>query len=457
MMVIVIGAALGACGDNVVADDVPGDDTGPSPWDRVVVHSGPLPVLAAEVLADGRVAVFEAESPPDDAPRCPDCEEMMIPDEECPSVCARAALSLEWIEADGTVGDRIPIDRFAIGPSAELIGSAAAVERDDGAIDLAWTRCLGAPEHACSTYRGRLDASGVLTPLGDPVLGPRVGSVTLVRDRDGSESLIRGWPDPYPFSLPIRVEVITNDGTPDLVGSSQAIMPSPSVSDRGAYLFVEDRSPGIVEAACPPCPSFVDCAIGAWPPAGNDCVVGALQQGGLGQIELGRGAASSTPVVSLPRGDGVVLKVEQLTAASGAWPTAVIDVEERGIVVAQERDDGWHTWDHAADPRFWFSSRGTGWVGLGGSVTVPGFEFPQPFPAGFEYAAPMVQIRRYDEDADSIEYQAAVHLGPVMGQSPVHPTANGQLATVVILVEKSGRSEGYDRWVVWRLVRRNTP
>jgi len=359
---------------------------------------------------------------------------------------------LQWIEPDGTAGDRIPIDRFAIGPTAELIGSVSVAERDDGDLDLAWTRCLGAPAHACATYRGRLDA-GAVTSAGDPVLRPRVGSVTLVRDRQGREFLVRGWPDPYPFSLPIRVEVIAGDDAPALAGSSEAIMPSPSVSDRGAYLFVEDRSPGVVEATCPPCPSFVDCALGAWPPAGSDCVSGALQTGGLGRIDLGDGARVSMPVVSLPRGDGVVLKVEQLAAASGAWPTAVIDVEERGIVVAQERDDGWHTWDHADHPRFWFSSRGTGWVDLDGAVTVPGFEFPQPFPAGFEYAAPMVQIRRYNEEDDAIEYQAEVHLGPVIVQSPLHPIAEGKLATAVVLAEKSGDTEGYDRWVVWRLVR----
>lgn len=451
---IVMGLiGLAACGDDLGGDDATGDDAGPSPWHREVVHSGPLPILAAEVLGDGRIAVLEAEGPADDAPRCPDCETMMIPDDECPAACARASLSLQWIEADGSAGSRVPLDRFAIGPTSELIGSASAADVGDGSIDLAWARCLGAPAHSCGTYRARLDPSDTLTLLGAPVLQPRVGSVTLIRDRAGHESLVRGWPDPYPFSLPIRVELVDGDAEPVLLGSSQAIMPSPSVTDHGTYLFVEDRSPGVVEASCPPCPSFVDCAIGAWPPAGSDCAWGASQQGGLGRIALNGAATATTPVVSLPRGDGVVLKVEQLTAASGAWPTAIIDVEERGIIVAQERGDGWHTWDHDGDPQFWFTSRGTGWVEADGAVTVPGFEFPTPFPTGFEYAAPMIQIRRYDEDADTIEYQSDVHLGPMMGQSPIRPLATGQLATAVILAEKSGASEGYDRWVVWRLIR----
>lgn len=405
-LIAIAVVGLAACGDNLGSDDVTGDDAGPSPWHQDVVHTGAVPILAAEVLSDGRIAVLEAEAPADDAPRCPDCETMMIPDDECPAACARASLSLQWIEADGSEGSRVPLDRFAIGPTAELIGSASVADVGDGSIDLAWTRCLGAPGHSCGTYRASLDASDVLTVMGDPVLKPRVGSVTLIRDRAGRESLVRGWPDPYPFSLPIRVELVDGDAAPVLLGSSEALMPSPSVTPQGTYLFVEDRSPGVVDASCPPCPSFVDCAIGAWPPPGSDCVWGATQEGGLGRIELDGGAAATTPVVSLPRGDGVVLKVEQLTAASGAWPTAIIDAEERGIIVAQERDDGWHTWDHDGDPRFWFTARGTGWGRYRRRGDRARLRVPDAIPA-------RLRVRRTDDPGPALRRGRRRHRVPV--------------------------------------------
>lgn len=211
-------------------------------------------------LADGNIGILWSWRSAEEV-WCPDCEEMDIPDDECPAQCAREHLVFTVSDLEGRAIESTWTARTYVREgSGRFLGVSRTVETGDGDIVVAWRMCEGPSNWSCRAEIQRFSRIGEPRTERVELYERRYGALRIAAHPQTGRVLVTSFGD---LTLTRGVGALLLDA--DLLPIRPWWMftsPLGAVADVAGYaggflMAAADDAPSVAAPNCPFCESYI--------------------------------------------------------------------------------------------------------------------------------------------------------------------------------------------------------